>query len=74
MSILASALLEAELPPDPPFALLDACAFALAEAFPLPKADDLAELVAEADPPFANELELALEDAPDEPEEGRGII
>lgn len=70
VSTLAEAELEAELPPDPDEALLDACAFALALPFPLPKAVDLADELLLAEPPLANEFEFALETA-FEPEEGR---
>lgn len=67
MSMLEIAWLDAELPADPELALLDASAFALAEALPLPKADDFAELDAEEKPPLENELEFALDIAPEEP-------
>lgn len=68
MSILAAALLEAELSPDPDDARLDACAFAL--ALPFPEADDLADALLLAKPPLVYELDLAFETAL-EPEEGR---
>lgn len=67
MSMLAAALLEAKLSPDPD-AWLDACALAL--ALPLPEADDLADELLLAKPPLEYELDFAFETAL-EPEEGR---